>query len=75
MIRYPARRKGYSVIILPSDGSGFKTWAMIAVEHLGGKWIHRERGYQVPSRKVDRIEDTLRRLASFRSILSKSEVR
>lgn len=59
----PARyRKGYSVIRCASDGSGFKTKLMHAVEKLGGQWVHRSEGYVLPEKKAARVFAILQRL-------------
>lgn len=59
----PARyRKGHSVIQCASDGSGFKTHLMHALEKLGGKWVHRSRGYVLPEKKAKRVFAILQRL-------------
>lgn len=60
----PARyAKGKFVVSTPSDGSGFKTRAMFLVERLGGRWVHRDHGYQVTARQARRIERAVRLLA------------
>lgn len=58
----PARyRKGFSVLRAESDGSGFKTALMWAIEERGGKWTHRDCGYQMPEKKAAKVFKLLQR--------------
>ena len=60
----PARyAKGKLVARTPGDGSGFKTPAAYVIERLGGKYVHRDRGYQVSPRQAERIKRAVRMLS------------
>lgn len=58
---HPAtHRKGYHVVTIEGDGSGFKTEAAAFVEAQGGQWVGRYHGYVVPDSKVVGILGGLR---------------
>ncbi len=48
--------KGKWVAKTPSDGSGWKTRSMFLIEDHGGKWIHRDEGYQITAKQMERIK-------------------
>lgn len=61
-VRPAAYRKGYSVLQTPGDGSGFKTATMWAIEKLGGQWVHRYKGYVLPTGKAQHAARVIGRL-------------
>lgn len=48
--------KGKLVVRIRPDGTGFKTRAAYLIEVLGGRWVHRDHGYQVSQATANRFE-------------------
>ena len=48
--------KGKMVVRIRPDGTGFKTRSSRLIEALGGKWVHRDHGYQVSQATASRFE-------------------
>ncbi len=61
--------KGKKIIQCESDGSGYKTSEMLLAERIGGKWVHRSRGYTVSSRQAIRFEEEIRKYAGVSSMV------